>query len=121
MPRTLQHRSEQGNFDCVIPDDLPDFYADGVTQLQLGVPMSRILFHSVIAPADGTEQTPVEHRLAKLSLAIPTAALFELVANIATGANKEAVAQTQGALALYSTAFAQQLARVAALAPDQKS
>lgn len=120
MPRTMKHRSELGKFDCVVPDNLPELFADGVTQLQLGIPISRIMFHAVTAPTNGAEDEQVEQRVAKLSLAIPTAALFELVANIASGADAETVTQTNVAVASYSAAVSQQLSRVAALAANVK-
>ncbi|WP_426396261.1 hypothetical protein ACN9M1_17105 [Ralstonia sp. R-29] len=110
MPRKIEHRSEESGFDCLVPDNLPELYADGVSSLQVGMPISRIMFHATTA--DGEQDKP-EQRVAKLSVVIPTVALLELVANIATETGSDTAAATNAAAKGFAESVAAQIQRLA--------
>lgn len=91
MPREIKQTTEASGFTCLVPDQLPEIFADGVSEIQVGMPVSRLLLHAVQTPANGDE---IEHRIARLSVVIPTASLLELIANIAGNTSAEVVAGT---------------------------
>jgi len=53
----------------------PELFAEGLTQIMLGYPNSRLLLHTLIAPKEGAKK---EIRRAVATLTIPTATLIEL-------------------------------------------
>jgi hypothetical protein len=118
MSRTIEQRSEGGNFDCLVLDQVPELFTDGVSELQLGTPFSRILFHAVTQPAT---DAAVEQRVAKLSLVIPTVSLLELIANITEATTPETVTASEAAALGYAQHISKQLNRLAKLSPDSKS
>lgn len=80
MTTTLQVRDENAKFDLVITDNTPELFTDGISQLLMGFPISKLTFHSVVTPSESPEQ--IEQRKAVLSLAISTPVLLELCRNI---------------------------------------
>lgn len=62
----------------------PRVYADGVSQLLLGFPMTSIAFHQVAEPP-GDETEGKEMRKIAVIVTMPTLALAEAVQNILTG------------------------------------
>ncbi len=113
MPRKIEQRTDHGSFECLIPDQLPELFADGISQIHLGMPVSRILFHAVIPPQESGEK--VEQRIAKLSLVIPTNSLLDLVVNIATNTSSEVVTSTNAAVSAFTAQVAAQMNRLAEL------
>ncbi|MCA8313224.1 hypothetical protein LGN43_02930 [Burkholderia multivorans] len=101
MSREITQQGENGSFVCLVPDQVPELFADGISEFQFGMPVSRLIFHAVQTPGNGEE---AERRIAKLSLVMPTNALMELVANIATNTSDDVLASTTTA----SDAFASQ-------------
>ncbi|MFM0326068.1 hypothetical protein [Caballeronia glebae] len=117
MPRKIEQRAEGINFDCLVPDSTPEVYADGASEIQLGMPMSKILFHSMIKPGDG--QTP-EERIARLTLVLPTSTLLELVANIATNTTPEVAESTHAAAAGFVGHISAQMSRLVDITAAKK-
>jgi hypothetical protein len=113
MPRKIENRDEGAKFDVVIPDNLPELYVDGIANVQVGLPVTRLLLHTVTVPID--ESNDVEERTAKLSIVIPTHAFFEIVANIASSTAHEAVASAQVAGGQYASQVLTQVTRLAEL------
>lgn len=115
MPRIIKQQAEaEGNisFECLIPDNFPELFADGISSLQVGMPISRLIFHAVTEPSvDGSP----EQRVAKLSLVIPTATLFEFIANVAAASTDETVQSSNIAAAQYIQQFSVQLSRLTEL------
>ncbi|WP_124472240.1 hypothetical protein [Burkholderia contaminans] len=109
MPRKIEQKTENGLFSCVVPDNLPEVYADGVSEIQIGMPVSRIIFHSVTNPSIHNKS---EERTAKLSLVIPTAQLMELVANIAGGTSQEVVSSSNTVGLAYVAQLSTQMNRL---------
>ena len=72
----------EGNaiFDITITDNLPEVFTDGVSNMVMGNPISKLLFHTVTAPVGGGNE--IEQRKAILRLAIPTPVLLEMCRNI---------------------------------------
>ncbi|ANC46296.1 hypothetical protein [Pandoraea pnomenusa] len=114
MPRKIEQKNDQGgSFECVVPDQLPELYADGVSQIAVGMPITRILFHTVVPSQQAGEK--IEQRVAKLSVVIPTAALMELIANIASNTSTEVVKSTNTAISAFTAQTVTQMNRLAAL------
>lgn len=80
MPKTI-HSDPGSNppFDLTISDGTPILYADGFSQLNLGWPNSRLVFHNVESPA--TAETS-EARTCPFQLTLPTAVLLQLCATV---------------------------------------
>lgn len=73
-----------GKFETVIPESMPEIFADGMSQFLLGVPISKIIFHTLITPA--TKDEEIEKRQGVLRLAIPTPILLEICRNVLVAA-----------------------------------
>jgi hypothetical protein len=116
MPRKIEQQNDKGSFECLVPDQLPELFVDGVSQIAVAMPVTRIVFHATVPPQELSEvgKTP-EQRVAKLSLVIPTAALMELVANIASNTTADVVTSTNAAVATYTAQTMVQMNRLAAL------
>ncbi|WP_321808061.1 hypothetical protein [Burkholderia sp. BCC1993] len=112
MPREIKLIGENGGFTCLVPDQFPEVFVDGVSEIQVGMPVSRLLFHAVQVPANG--DTP-ESRIARLSLVIPTAALMEFIGNIAANTTEEVVTTTTTASAAYLAQIAANINRLGAM------
>lgn len=80
MTTTVQIRDKNAKFDLVISDNMPEIFTDGISQLLMGFPISKVTFHSVVTAPDSAEQ--VEQRKAVLSLAMSTPVLLELCRNV---------------------------------------
>jgi hypothetical protein len=119
MSRKIEKSSDAGSFVCEVPDGIPEVFVDGVSQIAVGMPNSKILFHSV-APTPG-EDSERENRVARLTLVIPTAALFEFIANIATSTGDEVMAQTSKAGNLYQEQVVKQMLRLSQSAEQSKT
>lgn len=83
MSRTINVRQQNVQCDITLPDELPNVYVDDMSQLSLGVPVSRILFHIMDTPPikEGSEGV-VEQRKAVLQLTLPTLALVNLAKQV---------------------------------------
>jgi len=67
------------NFDLVMRENVEEIFADSVSSLSLGYPVSKLLFHSVIPPLDTANPTGVELlREGTVSVVIPTSVLIGL-------------------------------------------
>lgn len=80
MTTTVQIRDENAKFDLVISENMPEIFTDGLSQLLMGFPISKLTFHSVVTAPDSTDQ--IEQRKAVLSLAMSTPVLLELCRNV---------------------------------------
>lgn len=113
MPRKIEQTGTNGKqFECLVPDNLAELYIDGVSELQVGIPNSRVLFHAVQVPGGEAEK---ERRIARLSLVLPTQVLFELVANIAEGSKKEVVENTSNGISVFGASLLEQVNRLHAM------
>ncbi len=77
MARVTQVREPNLEFDLTTPDNLPEIFADGTSQAMVGLPVSKVVFHS-LQPGDGG----VEQRKAVMQLVIGTPALVEFCRNV---------------------------------------
>lgn len=105
MSRTIEIRENNVQCDITFPDDMPSIYVDDMSQLGIGVPVSRVLFHTLDnSPVKAAEDgSPIEQRNATLQLIIPTASLVNFAKHVLSAAsqNDEALAsgfQDYGAL-----------------------
>jgi hypothetical protein len=91
MAEVVEVRTDQANFDLVFPEQVTAMYADGISNAAIGFPVSKLFFHTTEPPRqimqDGTAP-PIERRKVVLEMTIPTAALVELCANIASSASQ---------------------------------
>lgn len=85
-------RDTNAKFEATIPDCMPEIFSDGVSQLLLGTPNSKLTFHTLITPAN--HENEFEQRQGVLRLTIPTPVLLELCRNILVAA--------QGSVSLFS-------------------
>jgi hypothetical protein len=96
MTEVINVRAPGATFDLLLGDNIPDFFADGVSNAAIGFPNTRLTFH-VLQPTKIGDPSPetgaVERRKVVFELLIPTLALFDLCANIAQGAlsNKQTI------------------------------
>ncbi len=84
MTTVTQVREDTVKFDLVVSDQMPEVFSDGVSQLLMGVPVSKLTFHSVTNPADPS--SGIEQREGVVRLIIPTPILLEMCRNILAGA-----------------------------------
>ena len=105
MTTITQVRDGAAQFDLVINDQMPELFTDGVSQLLMGSPISKLTFHSVTNPAGPGDV--FEQRTGVLRLIIPTPVLLEMCRNILLGA--------QSSLDLFGDAGKQIDARVRTL------
>ena len=61
-----------------VREGTPEYYVDGVSDAFIGIPVSKITFHTV----RGVSSTGMEDRASVITLAISTAALFEMCRNM---------------------------------------
>ena len=97
-------RIESKEFTLVGSQGAPHLYADGMSQMMLGFPNSKLLLHVTInPPADGTR----EARRGVAWLNMPTATLIEM-ASIILATTKQA----EGELAVFSSQHTEKLQQV---------
>jgi hypothetical protein len=85
MAEVVNVRTPAAAFDLHLPDDLQEFYADGVSNVAIGYPNSRLTLHTVLPPSlapGAVTQNMVEQRRVVAEVIIPTASLFELLSNL---------------------------------------
>jgi len=85
MTTTTQIRKDKIKFDLIVSDDMPEFFADGISHMLMGNPITKLTFHSVTNPARPNNDG-VEHRKGVLLLTMPTAVLLEVCRNILSSA-----------------------------------
>ena len=78
---TQEQASTTPRINLSIPEDLKVIYAEGVSNVSIGFPNSKIMFHTVLAPAESTADK-VEQRRAVAQLLIPTHVLLDLSKNL---------------------------------------
>ena len=88
MPKVTTVREKGLNFDLVCSDNLQEIFTDGVSEVMLGYPTSKVLFHTVTTL--NTINIP-EQRQAVFRMTMNTATLLEMCRNILAAAvdNKE--------------------------------
>lgn len=86
MERKLEIREGGANFDLIISDDAPEIYVDGVSQFNVGYPISKIQFHTVTQPS--IDPAVPEQRRVNLTLAINLAALLDACRQIIQNTTK---------------------------------
>jgi len=108
MSRTIEFREPHAAFDLVIPDDLPEVYADDLSHVMMGIPISKVIFHSVSSsaniPANGAPPRQLEVREAVLQMTMPTLALVNFAKNVLAVASQNDALVKQG-LAQYHEHF----------------
>ncbi len=57
----------------------PEVFADGISQVLMGYPVSRVVFHTILEPAGSDSR---ELRRASMILTMPTVALIETARNL---------------------------------------
>lgn len=83
MSEIRKIRSDSANFDLIIPDVVPDYYADGIHTAQVGVPFAKIVFHRVRALAtDEQIAAAAEPREIAFQVTMPVASLLEFAKNV---------------------------------------
>lgn len=78
--KVTQFREGNLKFDLTVTNDLPEIFTDGLSNLVMGNPVSKLTLHSVVAPL--INDVNVEQRKAILLLTIPTPVLLEMCRNI---------------------------------------
>lgn len=86
MAEIRKVRTENANFDLVIPDQVHSVYADGVAVAALGVPISRVVFYTVSNPNEEQAASDTEARKVCLEISMPMGAMLEFAKNILNGA-----------------------------------
>lgn len=109
--------------ELVVPQNMPEIYADGFSAMMIGYPMSKIIFHS-ISMSLGSSDDEIEKRTGVAQVVLPTHSLIEFAKHIlgSIEANKSGVIssvhQYQGAvLSLISNADAD--SKVSAELPER--
>lgn len=80
MDDITQVREGDIKFDLTVTDSMPEMFTDGVSNMVMGNPVSKLTFHSVTVPIHGSNK--VEQRKGVLRLVIPTPVLLEMCRNI---------------------------------------
>jgi hypothetical protein len=79
MSHTVHITENGANFNLTFPEAVNELFADGFSQLLLGWPVSKVVFHTV-------RQTPVvgepENRSVSHVLAVPTPVLLQLAQQV---------------------------------------
>lgn len=90
MSRTIEIRENNVQCDITFPDDMPSIYVDDMSQLGIGVPVSRVLFHTLDNPPVQTAEdgSPIEQRNAALQLIIPTGSLVNFAKHVLSAASQ---------------------------------
>ncbi|MBB5411972.1 hypothetical protein HDG34_005938 [Paraburkholderia sp. HC6.4b] len=106
MSRSISVNENGANFVLDFPDSTPDNFADGVSQLLIGWPTSKVVFHTLTQPASKAD--PQEQRQCALRLTVPTPVLLELAQQIvgALAHNNQSLTE---AASKYSDNFTQAL------------
>ncbi|MCY0389600.1 hypothetical protein OVY01_20855 [Robbsia sp. Bb-Pol-6] len=118
MPRKIENLGGK-NIDLTIPDSLREVYVDGISQLQVGIPVTKIMFHSMTTLSEGNDVP--EQRTANLSVVIPTQALFELVANMATTTDQIVMHGIETAISSYRENMLEQAVRLRELTKSKEN
>lgn len=87
-------REAEGKFETVIPDSMPEIFSDGISQLLIGTPVSKLTFHTLVAPASNPNE--LEQRQGVFRLTIPTPVLLELCRNVLLAAQHSTTTFTEG-------------------------
>lgn len=111
MQRKIEFRGKQRKFDCVVPEGAPEVFVEGISEIQVGMPITRILFHSVTQPAN-KDNDSIEQRITRLSLVIPTSALFEFIGSMVKQTTDEAIDVTEQAIVSYSDGLRTQIKKL---------
>lgn len=85
------------NLSLIPPNKTPSIYVEGLSQMMLGFPVSRVLLHS-FAERDTSNGRAEERRTMAVELVMPTSSLIEmaqLILNTAA-ANKETLETSKG-------------------------
>lgn len=80
MTTTTTIRTNDGEFNLTMSDNMPEIFADGISHILMGNPMSKLTFHSVTNFSFDDDAS--ETRVGVLRLTIPTPSLLELCRNI---------------------------------------
>lgn len=98
MSHTVEIRQENVQCDLIFPDALQSVYVDDLSQLALGVPVSKILFHTMgTTPIKTSEDgASIEQRNAALQLIIPTASLVNFAKHVLSIASQNSDGMKQG-------------------------
>lgn len=77
---TIKIHDNETDTDLEISENMPEIYADGISNLIMGGSVSKVTFHSV--KAWSPVLNGIEQRKAVLQLSMPTVVLFEMCRNI---------------------------------------
>lgn len=94
MSNIKKVRDGENKFDLVVPEKLPEYFADGFSFAMIGMPLCKIVFHSISAAGPEEPSEPgVETRHAAFQVTLPLISLLELagIANTAVMQGKEEI------------------------------
>ncbi|MFM0115659.1 hypothetical protein [Paraburkholderia nemoris] len=77
MSSKLEIRQPNGSFNLEFPDDAKEIFIDGISQMNLGVPLSKLVCHAVIHPA--MKPGDIEERRVACTITMPTQSLLAFV------------------------------------------
>ncbi|AOI60372.1 hypothetical protein [Burkholderia diffusa] len=95
MTRKVEVRTPAATFDLLIEETLTETYVDGISNVSMGYPLSKVMLHTN-RPPEVQEQPAVEVREAVVRLVIPTGSLLEFALNILKGAAESRDALVSG-------------------------
>ncbi|AIO31124.1 hypothetical protein DM39_1541 [Burkholderia cenocepacia] len=96
MTRKVEVRMPAASFDLLVPETVAETYVDGISNVSMGYPLSKVMLHT-IRPPEVQGQPAIEVREAVVRLVIPTGNLLEFAFNILKGAAESKAALASGA------------------------
>lgn len=94
MDKITQVREAHAKFDVTVSDSMPEIFTDGVSNMVMGNPVSKLTFHSVTVPVHGSND--VEQRKGVVRLVIPTPVLLEMCRNVLFAAQSSIDSYSEG-------------------------
>lgn len=91
MADIIKTRTEKGGVDLLVPDNFPQYYADGANHIAIGVPVSKIIFFStssVSVDDESADGVNIEKRKVAFEVSMPTGALFEFAKHVISNFNE---------------------------------
>jgi len=85
MSQKIRTQTDTSIIEISVPDKIPQYYADGVNHIAIGVPVSKMVFYTTSAmPQDGEKESEitVEQRRVDFEVSIPTSALLEMAKHV---------------------------------------
>ncbi|MGR8980557.1 MAG: hypothetical protein ACU84H_10775 [Gammaproteobacteria bacterium] len=77
-----EFRKDNKKFKLIINDDMPEIFADGLSELIIGHTVSKLTLHTVTNIINEPNNILTQERKGVVMLTIPTAGLLEMCVNI---------------------------------------